>query len=90
MHMHGKNESERNIFAYSFTVVDGKCKCPEDTYIEPLSGEIDRLCLLRWRSMEYVILPNIDRAMSLGEDTTKIVRLYGVEPIRSSNHLIFR
>lgn len=43
MHKSGRNVSGKGRMAYSFTVIDGSCECPDDTYMKPLGGEFDRL-----------------------------------------------
>lgn len=43
MHRSGRNVSGKGRVAYSFTVIDGRCECPDDTYIKPVGGEFERL-----------------------------------------------
>ena len=42
MRKRGKNKSEKRRIAYSFTVVDERCKCPKDTFVRPLDRQFER------------------------------------------------
>ena len=43
MHTSGMNTSEKSRIAYTFRIIDGSMKCPDDSYTKPLDGNYETL-----------------------------------------------
>ena len=43
MHRSGANKSEKNRMAYTFSVIDGRAQCPDDSYVKPVAGTFESL-----------------------------------------------
>lgn len=43
LHTSGRNTSEKSRMAYMFSIIDGVCACPEDSYLMPVGGGFERL-----------------------------------------------
>ncbi|KAI4229277.1 MAG: hypothetical protein L6R36_001025 [Xanthoria steineri] len=43
MHRSEANKSEKSRMAYTFSVIDGRAECPEDSYVKPAGGDLESL-----------------------------------------------
>ena len=43
MHRSDGNKSEKSRMAYTFSVIDGRAECPEDSYVKPAAGDLESL-----------------------------------------------
>ncbi|KAI4281010.1 MAG: hypothetical protein L6R38_004004 [Xanthoria sp. 2 TBL-2021] len=43
MHKSEANKSEKSRMAYTFSVIDGRAECPEDSYVKPEAGDLESL-----------------------------------------------
>ncbi|KAL8860246.1 MAG: hypothetical protein Q9178_003217 [Gyalolechia marmorata] len=43
MHKSGANKSEKNRMAYTFSIMDGRAQCPDDSYVKPAAGTFESL-----------------------------------------------
>ncbi|KAL8906254.1 MAG: hypothetical protein Q9171_006341 [Xanthocarpia ochracea] len=41
MHKSGANKSEKNRMAYTFSIIDGRAQCPDDSYVRPVAGTFE-------------------------------------------------
>ncbi len=43
MHTSGANKSNKSRIAYTFSIIDGDAKCPDDSYMKPVRNNFESL-----------------------------------------------